>query len=155
MSDLNGQKVGLPNGSTAWQPCMIASDSIGPGTNIGALSHIGRNVTIGSRCKIQGSVYIADECVIGDEVFIGPNATLINDRHPPSGGNWSPVVVEDKVVIGANSTVVAGVRLNTGCVIAAGSVVTKDVPSGEVWAGNPAKFLMTLEQYESRRESNE
>ncbi|MCH2435074.1 MAG: N-acetyltransferase, partial [Candidatus Poseidoniaceae archaeon] len=124
-------------------------------TNIGALSHIGRNVNIGSRCKIQGSVYIADECVIGDEVFIGPNATLTNDRHPPSGGNWSPVVVEDKVVIGANSTVVAGVRLNTGCVIAAGSVVTKDVPSGEVWAGNPAKFLMTLEQYESRRQSNE
>tara|TARA_B100000676_G_scaffold294457_1_gene332429 strand:+ start:1738 stop:2142 length:405 start_codon:yes stop_codon:yes gene_type:complete len=134
---------------------MIASDSIGSGTNIGALSHIGRNVTIGARCKIQGSVYIADECVIGDEVFIGPNATLTNDRHPPSGGNWSPVVVEDKVVIGANSTVVAGVRLNTGCVIAAGSVVTKDVPSGEVWAGNPAKFLMTLEQYKSRRESSE
>ncbi|MBS83869.1 MAG: hypothetical protein CMA90_01770 [Euryarchaeota archaeon] len=134
---------------------MIASDSIGPGTNIGALSHIGRNVTIGERCKIQGSVYIADECVIGDEVFIGPNATLTNDRYPPSGGNWSPVVVEDKVVIGANTTVVAGVRLNTGCVIAAGSVVTKDVPREEVWAGNPAKFLMTLEQYESRRESNE
>ena len=90
-----------------------------------------------------------------EKVFIGPNATLTNDRHPPSGGNWSPAVVEDKVVIGANSTVVAGVRLYTGCVIAAGSVVTKDVPSGEVWAGNPAKFLMTLEQYESRRESNE
>tara|TARA_B100000003_G_scaffold48461_1_gene42356 strand:+ start:1099 stop:1566 length:468 start_codon:yes stop_codon:yes gene_type:complete len=155
MSDLNGQKVGLPNEATAWQPCMIASDSIGPGTNIGALSHIGRNVTIGERCKIQGSVYIADECVIGDEVFIGPNATLTNDRYPPSGGNWSPVVVEDKVVIGANTTVVAGVRLNTGCVIAAGSVVTKDVPREEVWAGNPAKFLMTLEQYELRRESNE
>ena len=97
----------------------------------------------------------ADECVIGDEVFIGPNATLTNDRYPPSGGKWSPVVVEDKVVIGANTTVVAGVRLNTGCVIAAGSVVTKDVPREEVWAGNPAKFLMTLEQYESRRESSE
>ena len=89
------------------------------------------------------------------EVFIGPNATLTNDRHPPSGGKWSPVVVEDKVVIGANATVVAGVRLYSGCVIAAGSVVTKDVPSEEVWAGNPAKFLMTLEQYESRRESSE
>ena len=125
MSDLNGQKVGLPNGATAWQPCMIASDSIGSGTNIGALSHIGRNVTIGARCKIQGSVYIADECVIGDEVFIGPNATLTNDRYPPSGGKWSPVVVEDKVVIGANAAIVAGVRLYSGCIIAAGSVVTR------------------------------
>jgi len=134
---------------------MIASESIGSGTNIGALSHIGRDVTIGETCKIQGSVYIADGCIIGDEVFIGPNATITNDRHPPSGGKWSPVVVEDKVVIGANATIVAGVRLCEGCVIGAGSVVTEEVPSEQVWAGNPAKFLMTLEEYESRRDSNE
>ncbi len=88
-------------------------------------------------------------------MFIGPNATLTNDRHPPSGGKWSPVVVEDKVVIGANATIVAGVRLCEGCVIGAGSVVTEEVPSEQVWAGNPAKFLMTLEEYESRRGSNE
>ena len=100
MNDLNGQKVELKNGATAWQPCMIASDSIGTGTNIGALSHIGRDVEIGNNCRIQGSVYIADGCKVGNEVFIGPSATLTNDRHPPSGGNWSPVVVEDKVVIG-------------------------------------------------------
>ena len=155
MSDLSGRKVELPHGAIAWQPCMIDSESIGRGTNIGALSHIGRDVTIGETCKIQGSVYIADGCIIGDEVFIGPNATLTNDRHPPSGGKWSPVVVEDKVVIGANATIVAGVRLCEGCVIGAGSVVTEEVPSEQVWAGNPAKFLMTLEEYESRRGSNE
>ena len=155
MSDLSGRKVELPHGAIAWQPCMIASESIGRGTNIGALSHIGRDVTIGEKCKIQGSVYIADGCIIGNEVFIGPNATLTNDRHPPSGGKWSPVVVEDKVVIGANATIVAGVRLCEGCVIGAGSVVTEEVPSEQVWAGNPAKFLMTLEEYESRRDSNE
>ncbi|MAX45841.1 MAG: hypothetical protein CMB24_03485 [Euryarchaeota archaeon] len=155
MSDLSGRKVELPHGAIAWQPCMIASESIGSGTNIGALSHIGRDVTIGETCKIQGSVYIADGCIIGDEVFIGPNATITNDRHPPSGGKWSPVVVEDKVVIGANATIVAGVRLCEGCVIGAGSVVTEEVPSEQVWAGNPAKFLMTLEEYESRRGSNE
>lgn len=155
MSDLSGRKVELPHGAIAWQPCMIASESIGRGTNIGALSHIGRDVTIGETCKIQGSVYIADGCIIGNEVFIGPNATLTNDRHPPSGGKWSPVVVEDKVVIGANATIVAGVRLCEGCVIGAGSVVTEEVPSEQVWVGNPAKFLMTLEEYESRRGSNE
>ena len=155
MSDLSDRKVELPHGAIAWQPCMIASESIGSGTNIGALSHIGRDVTIGETCKIQGSVYIADGCIIGNEVFIGPNATLTNDRHPPSGGKWSPVVVEDKVVIGANATIIAGVRLCEGCVIGAGSVVTEEVPSEQVWAGNPAKFLMTLEEYESRRDSNE
>ena len=80
---------------------------------------------------------------------------LTNDRHPPSQGNWNPVVVEDDAVIGANATIVAGVRLHTGCVIAAGSVVTTDIPSQQVWAGNPAKFLMTREDYEKRRDENE
>ena len=155
MNDLNGQKVELKNGATAWRPCMIASDSIGTGTNIGALSHIGRDVEIGNNCRIQGSVYIADGCKVGNEVFIGPSATLTNDRHPPSGGNWSPVVVEDKVVIGANATIVAGVTLYSGCIIAAGAVVTKHVPANELWAGNPAKFLMTRDEYESKRDANE
>ena len=134
---------------------MIASDSIGTGTNIGALSHIGRDVEIGNNCRIQGTVYIADGCKIGNEVFIGPSATLTNDRHPPSGGNWSPIVVEDKVVIGANATIVAGVTLYLGCIIAAGAVVTTDVPANELWAGNPAKFLMTRDEYESKRDANE
>ena len=155
MSDLNNQKVELPNNATAWQPCMVAAESIGQGTNIGALSHIGSKVRIGKDCRIQGSVYIADGCLIGNEVFIGPNATLTNDRHPPSGGNWAPVIVQDKVVIGANATIVAGVILNAGCIIGAGSVVTTDIPQNEVWAGNPARFLMTAEEYNSRRESSE
>jgi acetyltransferase-like isoleucine patch superfamily enzyme len=55
-------------------------------------------------------------------------------------------------VIGANATIVAGVVLNAGCIIGAGSVVTTDIPQNEVWAGNPAKFLMTTDEYNSRRE---
>lgn len=97
--------VELPSGATAWLPCIVASQNVGDGTNIGALSHIGRDVTIGEQCRIQGSVYVADKCVIGSNVFIGPNATLTNDRHPPSGGRWKPVIVEDEVVIGANATI--------------------------------------------------
>jgi len=155
MSDLNGRKVELPNGAVAWQPCMVASESIGKGTNIGALSHIGRDVVIGEDCRIQGSAYIADGCVIGNNVFIGPNATLTNDRHPPSGGKWSPVIVEDGVVIGANATIVAGVHLFACCVVAAGAVVTTDIPMNQVWAGNPAKFLMMLDEYQSRRLGDE
>lgn len=155
MNELDGRRVDLPSGATVWKPCMIASDSIGEGSNIGAMSHIGRNVSIGKNCRIQGSVYIADGCMIGNEVFIGPNSTLTNDRHPPSGGKWAPVIVEDNVVIGANATIVAGVILNSGCIIGAGSTVTCDIPSKQVWAGNPAKFLMTSEEYDSRRENDE
>lgn len=134
---------------------MVGSDKIGNGTNIGALSHIGNNVEIGENCRIQGSVYIANGCKIGNDVFIGPNATLTNDKYPPSRGKWSPVIVADGVIIGANSTILANVRLNDFCVIGAGSVVTCDIPSKEVWAGNPAKFLMPRDEYEKRRLENE
>ena len=155
MSDSKNRRVTLQNNATAWEPCMISTDSVGSGTNIGALSHIGSDVTIGRDCRIQGSVYIANGCKIGNEVFIGPNATLTNDRYPPSGGKWEPVVVHDNVVIGANATIVAGVVLNAECMVGAGSVVTSDVPTREVWAGNPAKFMMTLQEYNTKRDRNE
>ena len=155
MSELGGLKVELAHGGTAWKPCMIATEDIGSGTNIGALSHIGKDVVIGSNCNIQGMVYVADKCLIGDNVFIGPKATLTNDKYPPSGGQWSPIVVKDGVVIGANATIVAGVTLQQDCVIGAGAVVTKDVPSNQVWTGNPAKFLMTTSEYNKRREIDE
>jgi len=155
MNDLSGRRIELPGGATAWWPCLVGSDSIGKGTNIGALSHIGKDVKVGINCRIQGSVYIADGCSIGDEVFIGPGAVLTNDRHPPSKGVWSPAIVEDEVVIGANATIVAGVKLQSGCVIAAGAVVITDIPPQQVWGGNPAKRMMVREEYESRRGRNE
>ena len=151
MNDLKGRRIDLPQGATAWWPCHIGSDSIGEGSNIGALAHIGRDVVIGDRCRIQGSAYIADGTHIGNSVFIGPGAVITNDKYPPSGGNWSPVVIEDDVVIGGNATIVAGVTLSRGCVIAAGAVVTKDVPADEVWAGTPASFMMERREYEARR----
>ena len=64
------------------------------------------------------------------------------------------MIVEDNVVIGANSTIVAGVKLETGCVISAGAVVTSDIPSNQVWGGVPAKLLMLREEYEKRRDLN-
>jgi acetyltransferase-like isoleucine patch superfamily enzyme len=60
-------------------------------------------------------------------------------------------MVADKAIIGANATLVAGIRIGEGSVVAAGAVVTKDVPPNEVWGGNPAKFLMGKSEYEHRR----
>ena len=155
MTDLDSKKIIMNSGAVAWLPCYVGSENIGNGTNIGALSHIGRDVTIGNDCKIQGSVYISDKTIIGNKVFIGPGSVITNDKYPPSGGEWSPVHIENDVVIGGNCTIIAGVTLSKGCVIGAGSVVTKNIPSNEVWTGNPARFIMSRQEYESRRSQGE
>ena len=108
---------------------------------------------MGDKCRIQGGAYIADECSLGHSVFIGPNATLLNDKYPPSGDSkyWSPVKIQDNAVIGGGATVIAGCIVGIDAVLGAGSVLTRDIPAGEVWAGNPAKFMMSRKQYDSKR----
>jgi len=93
---------------------------------------------------------------IGHYVFIGANTKIYDhDFHPVSSelrrsGKErdyivaKPVVIEDDVFIGAESIILKGVTLGKGAVVAAGSVVTKDIPAGEIWGGNPAKFIKKL-----------
>lgn len=147
-------RIELPNNSVAWAPCKIGLGLInGANCSIGALAHIGRDVTMGDGCRIQGGAYIADLCTLGDKVFIGPNATLLNDRYPPSGNKevWQPITVNDGAVIGGGSTIVPGCDVGTNAVLAAGAVLTKSLPDGEVWAGNPATYLMTRNEYDNKR----
>lgn len=154
---LSGQRVALPNGAVAWWPCHLGKgSSVGMNTSIGALAHIGQNVIIGMECKIQGAAYIADGSVLEDRVFVGPNATLLNDRFPPSGdtSKWTPIHVGKGAVLGGNTTVVAGCNIGEESVLGAGSVLTKHLPPREVWAGNPARFLMTRSEYEQKRAVN-
>jgi acetyltransferase-like isoleucine patch superfamily enzyme len=122
---------------------------------VAALAHVGRGVNLGHAVRVQGGAYIADETVIGANSFIGPNATILNDRHPPSGdrARWRPVVIGADVVIGGGATLVAGISVGDRAVAGAGAVVSKDIPAGEVWAGVPAEFLMTREEYEDNRAS--
>jgi acetyltransferase-like isoleucine patch superfamily enzyme len=147
-------RIDLPNHSVAWAPCTIGVNlTVGSNSSIGSLAHIGRNVVIGDECRIQGGAYIADGCILGNQVFVGPNATLLNDRYPPSGNKalWQPINVNDGAVIGGGATVVAGCDIGKNAVLAAGAVLTKHLPEGEVWAGNPARFMMKRSQYESKR----
>ncbi|MDP6906679.1 MAG: acyltransferase [Candidatus Thalassarchaeaceae archaeon] len=155
MSKLDCEQLGLGNGSVAWSPNYIGENVIvGFDCNIGALSHIGNEVILGNRVRVQGGAYIANKCVIKDDVFIGPNSTLLNDKYPPSGDSekWMPVVVEARAVIGGGSTVLPGVVVGENSVLAAGAVLTKNIPPGEVWAGNPAKYLMSRMEYEVARD---
>jgi|TARA_R100001530_G_scaffold117623_2_gene84767 acetyltransferase-like isoleucine patch superfamily enzyme len=103
---------------------------------------IGQDVKIGDRCKIQAFVFIPTGVTIGNGVFISPHVCFTNDKHPPSHGkDWSETIVEDEVVIGANATILPSITLGKGCKIGAGAVVTKSVPDGEMWVGNPARRL--------------
>ena len=147
-------KIELPNFSVAWSPCKLGDNLVvGQSCSIGSLAHIGSNVTMGNECRIQGGAYIANKCKLGNGVFIGPNATLLNDKYPPSGDSkfWQPINVEDNAVIGGGSTILPGCKVGKYSVLAAGSVLTHDLPEQEVWSGNPARFLMSRTQYENKR----
>ena len=86
---------------------------------------------------------------IGHDVFIGPKVNLITINHDVDPDNRSAtygrrIVIEDKVWIGINATVLPGVKIGYGAIIGAGSVVTKDVEPMTIVAGNPARFIKKI-----------
>ncbi|MBW7865754.1 MAG: N-acetyltransferase [Candidatus Hydrogenedens sp.] len=125
---------------------------IGDRTKVGAFVEIQKNAEIGADCKISSHTFICEGVVIGDGVFIGHNVTFINDKYPravnPDGSlqteaDWSvePTRVGDRASVGSSVTVLCGVEIGAGAMVGAGSVVTRSVPAGELWAGNPARFM--------------
>lgn len=126
------------------------SAKIGKGTHIGKFCIISKDVRIGKNCDIQAHVKISIGCIIGNNVFLGPGVNLLNDKYPPSGC-LMPVIIEDEVIVGGGSIILPGIKLGRRCVIGAGSIVTKSVPEGEVWLGNPARFHYKREEYERKR----
>ena len=110
---------------------------IGNDTKIGAYTEIGRNVVVGKGCKIQAHCFVCTGVTIGDNVFVGPRVTFTNDRLPAASGAWKleETRVEDGAVIGAASCILPGLTIGRNAFIAAGSVVTKDVPEEGHWKG--------------------
>lgn len=127
---------------------------IGNETKIGAFVEIQKNAEIGTRCKISSHSFICEGVHIGDGCFIGHGVMFINDNlpkavsregHLETDADWMDrmvnTVVEDKVSIGTNATIKGGVRVGCNSIVGAGSMVTKDIPANEIWAGNPARFI--------------
>jgi len=125
---------------------------IGDNTKIGAFVEIQKNASIGQNCKISSHTFICEGVHIEDDVFIGHNVTFINDLYPrattlsgtmQTDQDWKviPTYVKRGGSIGSSATILAGVTIGENAIVGAGAVVTKDVPSSTVVAGNPAKVL--------------
>ena len=145
--------VTIGDGTQVWNLVQIREGArIGVECVIGRGAYIGIGVRLGDRCKIQNNALVYDPAVIGDGVFIGPGAILTNDRLPraisPSGelkraDDWDPVgvTIDTGASIGARAVCVAPVRIGAWAMVAAGSVVVRDVPDHALVAGNPARQI--------------
>ena len=125
--------------------------SVREGVTVGEATIIGRNVTIentvtvGTRCKIQTNAYICAYSEIGDDCFIAPCTATSNDNY---AGRWKGrtdcykgITIEDGGRIGVNATILPGRTVHADGMVAAGAVVTHDVPEKTIVAGNPARPL--------------
>ncbi len=142
--DVNfGKNVTIVNPVNLYE-CSIDDDCF-----VGPFVEIQRNVKIGKRCKIQSHAFICELVEIGNDCFISHGTMFVNDLFSigrPAGGNkelWKPTVIGNNVSIGTNATILP-VRIIDNVVIGAGSVVTKDILTKGVYAGNPAHIIRKL-----------
>lgn len=124
-------------------------------TDCGKNLHVGHRTFFNSGCKFQdqGGIFIGNDVLIGHNVVV---ATLNHFIDPDRRGGMTPkpVRIGNKVWIGSNSTILPGVSIGNGSIVGAGSVVTKDVPSGSIVAGNPARLLRKIPESNQNDYSN-
>ncbi|WP_226063998.1 acyltransferase [Kaistella polysaccharea] len=142
------QSPSVGEGTFVWQYSIILEDAvIGTNCNINCHVFIENDVIIGNNVTVKPGVQIWDGLRIEDDVFIGPNVTFTNDPFPRSKQyqkNVQRTLICKGVSIGANATILGGVTVGENSMIGAGSVVTKNIPSNELWVGNPARKVKNI-----------
>lgn len=125
---------------------------IGDGTRIGTFVEVQKGATIGRRCKISSHSFICEGVEIEDHVFVGHGVMFTNTVVPravnATGGlqteaDWQLVKtrIEQGASIGSGSVILCGITIGRDAMVGAGAVVTRSIPPGELWVGNPARFL--------------
>ena len=143
LADVQSRSIG--EGTAVWQYVVILPGAvIGTDCNINALCLIENDVVVGDRVTVKSGVQLWDGLRIENDVFVGPNVAFTNDKHPRSK-QYPPAfqrtTVRQGASIGANATILGGVTIGERAMVGAGAVVTRDVPAGETWVGNPARPL--------------
>lgn len=147
LADCQSKHIG--DDTKIWQFCVVLPNAeIGNNCNICSHCLIENDVKIGNNVTIKCGVQVWDGIELEDDVMVGANVSFTNDKYPRSHNkDWT--LMQTKVCrsasIGAGATLLPGLTIGEGAMIGAGSVVTKDVPAGELWIGNPAKFYKKID----------
>ena len=143
----------IGDGSKIWHLAQVRENAVlGTDCIVGRGAYIGTGVRMGNNCKVQNYALVYEPAVLGDGVFIGPAVVLTNDTYPraitpegelKSAHDWTPVgvTIHDGASIGARAVCVAPVTIGRWATVAAGAVVTKDVPDFALVAGVPARRI--------------
>lgn len=129
--------------------------TIGDNTKIGTFVEVQKKATIGRNCKIQSHTFICEGVTLEDDVFVGHGVTFVNDKYPratngsgslQSEADWSvvPTLVKKGASIGSGATILCNVTIGENAIVGSGSVVTRNVPSNTIVAGNPARVIRKI-----------
>ncbi len=132
------------------EPCNLYECSIGSNSFIGPFVEVQKGVVIGNDCKIQSHSFICELVIIGNNCFIGHGVMFVNDlftEGKPAGNSnfWKSTNLGNNISVGSNATILP-VTICDDVVIGAGAVVTKDILKPGIYAGNPAKFLRSIDK---------
>lgn len=120
---------------------------IGDDVSVGTGSVIEHHVIIADRVRIHSQVFIPEYSILEENCWLGPRVVITNAKYPLSPqvkANLKGAIICRNAKIGANSTLLPGIRVGENALVGAGSVVTRDVPPGAVVAGNPARVIKSI-----------